>query len=99
MGDHPAVQKIAVRHNRTPSQVLLNWLYVQGIPTNPRSMNATHMLQNMNSFDFKLSKEEVQELLDIPDVMCEEDDRYECRRKSMPTPPPPPSPPAASVVV
>jgi len=83
--DHPVVRRIANQHQRLPSQVLLNWQYQQGIPTNPRSMNATHMVQNMNSFDFQLTKKEVEELLAIPDVMCEEDSWYECRNKTMPT--------------
>merc|ERR1712173_301180 len=88
--EHPLVIELAERHQRTPSQILLNWLYMQGIPTNPRSMNTTHMLQNMNSFDFKLTKADVKALLDIPDVMCDDDDWYECRNTTMPTPPPPP---------
>lgn len=89
--EHPVVKRIAERHHRLPSQVLLNWLFMQGIPSNPRSMNATHMMQNMHSFDFRLSEKEMKELLDIPDVMCDEDDWYECRNKTMPTPPPPPA--------
>jgi len=56
--EDPVVIKIAAAHNRTPAQVMLNWQVSLGIPVNPRCQNKTHMVDNLNIFDFSLSHEE-----------------------------------------
>jgi diketogulonate reductase-like aldo/keto reductase len=37
-------------HTHTHVQVLVQFLWSQGIPSNPRSMNAVHMRENLESF-------------------------------------------------
>ncbi len=55
--------KIAKRHKRTISQVALNWLiskpYVIAIP---KAASHQHMVENANSCDFKLSKEDLDDI-------------------------------------
>jgi len=61
LGD-PTVEAIAKSHNRTTGQVLLNHLASKDIIVLAKSTNPGRIRQNLESFDFSLSKEEVQKL-------------------------------------
>jgi len=61
LGD-PTVAAIAKSHNKTPGQVLLNHLASKDIIVLAKSTNPARILQNLESFDFNLSEEEVQQL-------------------------------------
>ena len=75
----PVVQRLASTHSRTPAQVLLQWQYALGIPTNPRSQNPEHMRENLNAFDFTLTSAQVNELSQRPQDLCVRDPGfYEC---------------------
>jgi diketogulonate reductase-like aldo/keto reductase len=77
--DEPAVLKIAAAHGRTAAEVVLAWEYALGIPTNPRSMDPAHMLQNMNIFDIQLTPAEMQTMGAFPQDYCDlPDNWYEC---------------------
>jgi len=76
--EDPLVQRIAQAHNRTAAQVFLQWHWAIGIPTNPRSQNAAHMRDNLNSYDFTLSDAEVKQLSSAPQDLCALDPNYEC---------------------
>jgi diketogulonate reductase-like aldo/keto reductase len=77
--DEPAVKAIAAAHGRSPAQVLLNWQYSLGIPTNPRSSDPAHMLENLNIFSFQLTPAEIQVLSTLPQDYCDLPDKwYEC---------------------
>lgn len=43
------------------AQVILAWLYQLGVPTNPRSYNASHLAENLAAYDgaLVLSNDEV----------------------------------------
>ena len=58
----PSVLAIAAAHNKTAAQVLIQWQYSEGMPINVRSQNAQHMIDNLNSYDFTLSGDEVRVL-------------------------------------
>ena len=45
----PVVLSIAAAHQTSPAIVILAWHYKLGIPFNPRSMNAAHMLENIGA--------------------------------------------------
>ncbi len=47
---------------KTPAQVVLRWHWQQGIVVNPRTLNPTHMMENLAIFDFELSVEEMMTL-------------------------------------
>ena len=73
------VKQIAAAHGRTPAQVLLNWQFQLGIPTNPRSQNAEHMRENLAAFDFNLTDSDMKALGGKPQDLCRKDPAwYEC---------------------
>lgn len=76
--DEPILKSIAAAHQRSPAQIIINWLWAQNIPTNPRSMNPSHMTENLNSFDFTLTPAEMQALSNMPQDYCSIDNWYEC---------------------
>ena len=62
----PAVRKIADAHGKSPAQVLIQWQYSEGMPINVRSQNVAHMKENLASYDFTLSDDEVKVLRSGP---------------------------------
>ena len=62
------------------AQVTIAWLWSLGVPSNPRSMNATHMLENLNAFDaVQLTQDEMNQLSNRPVDYCSIDNSfYEC---------------------
>jgi len=75
----PNVVKIAQTHGVTPAQVLIQWQYAIGVPINPRCQNAQHMRDNLNSYNFTLTADELQLLYSAPQDWCSIDPgMYEC---------------------
>ena len=76
----PVLLAIAAAHApATPAQVTLAWHWALGIPTNPRSMNAQHMADNLAAYDLTLSQTEIHMLSARPQDLCAEDANwYEC---------------------
>jgi len=60
--DDPTVLKLAKKYNKTAAQVLLRWSVETNVIVIPKSVNPERILQNSQIFDFKLTKEEVEEL-------------------------------------
>lgn len=54
--------QIGKKYNKTAAQVTLRWLVQQGIVVIPRSSNPAHMKENLNIFDFKLSKDDMDKI-------------------------------------
>jgi diketogulonate reductase-like aldo/keto reductase len=48
--EDPVITSLARAYNRTPAQILLRWTHQLGVPSNPRSMNETHMTENLEIF-------------------------------------------------
>ncbi|XP_022830935.1 aldo-keto reductase AKR2E4-like [Spodoptera litura] len=60
--DHPLLQGLAHRYNKTVPQILLRYLLDRDIVAIPRSTNKQRIRQNIDILDFSLRPEEVQEL-------------------------------------
>jgi diketogulonate reductase-like aldo/keto reductase len=61
--DHAPVQAIAARHAATPAQVALAWVLRQpGVVAIPKASSETHVRENRNALDLKLSDEDLREL-------------------------------------
>ncbi len=52
--------EIGKKHKKTNAQVSLRWHYQRGTIAIPRSSKIAHMAENIDIFDFKLSKSEMQ---------------------------------------
>ncbi|GEO25343.1 2,5-diketo-D-gluconic acid reductase [Alicyclobacillus acidoterrestris] len=52
--ENETLQKIARKHNKTVSQVILRWHYQLGAISIPRSSNPRRQLENISIFDFSL---------------------------------------------
>lgn len=80
----PVVTSIAAAHKRTPAAVMLAWHYQNGFAPNPRTFNATHMLDNLNAFDIVLDEGEMGQLNSRPQDWCAVDpNMYECAPETM----------------
>ncbi len=56
------LRKIAVEHNKTPSQVLIRWNLQHDCVPIPRSVSEPHIRENAAVFDFDLSRAEMDEI-------------------------------------
>lgn len=75
----PVLASIAKAHNQTPAAVVINWLWQQGIVTNPRTMRPSHMAANVAAYGFSLTPAEVSLLSSRPQDWCSLDPTfYEC---------------------
>ncbi|CAI2353548.1 unnamed protein product [Caenorhabditis sp. 36 PRJEB53466] len=62
----PVVQQLAAKYHKTAAQVLIRHLTQQGISAIPKSVNPDRIVENISTFDFKLSPEDVQLLDNVP---------------------------------
>merc|ERR1712139_628654 len=53
------VTSIGAKYNKTGAQVSLKWQVQQGIPVIPKASSATHLKENIDLFDWKLSAEDM----------------------------------------
>ncbi|AZB41774.1 aldo/keto reductase [Bacillus sp. FJAT-42376] len=56
------IQEIAKAHQKTAAQVVLRYDLQHGVITIPKSMNEERMQQNLDLFDFELTKEQMDQL-------------------------------------
>ena len=54
--------EIGKKYNKTAAQVTLRWLIQRGIIVIPRTSNPAYMKENLNVFDFKLNKSDMQKI-------------------------------------
>ncbi|UKT65962.1 aldo/keto reductase [Pedobacter mucosus] len=52
--------EIGEKHNKSNAQVSLRWHYQRGVIAIPRTVQKAHMIENLNIFDFKLTKSEME---------------------------------------
>lgn len=57
---NPVLAEIAKKHGKTIAQVCLRWHFQRGVVAIPRSQNKAHMIENLQIFDFKLDKTDLQ---------------------------------------
>ncbi len=58
----PLIQKLAQKYDRSPSQVVLNWLIRKNIVAIPRSKDRKHLLDNWKTLEWELRPEEVKQI-------------------------------------
>ena len=80
----PAVAIAARARNVTRAQVLLRWLLDQGIPTHPRTMDPTHMRENLAAAALAPLDAATTAALDaLGEDWCADDPEwYECTKKA-----------------
>lgn len=57
---NPVLAAIGKKHNKSIAQVCLRWHYQRGVVAIPRSSQKAHMIENLDIFDFKLDKKDLQ---------------------------------------
>ena len=57
--------EIGNKYHKTAAQVTLRWLIQQGIVVIPRTSNPAYMKENMDVFDFKLTKADMQQIMTL----------------------------------
>jgi polyketide reductase len=60
--ENDMLKEIADAHGKSIAQVSLRWLYEQGITFVPKSYDKQRMNQNLNIFDWALTKEDHQKI-------------------------------------
>jgi 2,5-diketo-D-gluconate reductase A len=63
--EDPVIGAIAEKHGKTPAQVLLNWNASRGNIVLPKSLTASRIQSNLNSFDFQLPDEDIQAINEL----------------------------------
>ncbi|MFC4907441.1 aldo/keto reductase [Actinomadura gamaensis] len=71
--DEPVVRDLAVRHGRTPAQIVLRWHLELGLVPLPKSLKPERLASNIDVFGFRLAPEEVEALSGL-DGTAEPDD-------------------------
>lgn len=57
--DIPLLQKMAEKYAKTPAQIMLRWHLQLGVIPLPKSVREAHIRENIDIFDFELSREEM----------------------------------------
>lgn len=60
--DHPIIQKLALKYEKTPAQIILRWHFENGIIAIPKSSHRMRMLENLDIFNFRLSADDLIEI-------------------------------------
>ncbi|MGH7195651.1 MAG: aldo/keto reductase [Candidatus Saccharimonadales bacterium] len=60
--DNPLLQELAKKHHKSFAQIMLRWLIQNGLIILPKSVTPKRIQENINIFDFKLDKEDMQNL-------------------------------------
>nr|URS65385.1 rhazimal reductase [Alstonia scholaris] len=64
--ENPILVEIAASKNKTVAQVALRWIYEQGASFIMRTFNKDRMFENVQIFDWELTKEELDKIQKIP---------------------------------
>lgn len=57
--NHPVIQEIAEKYNKTVAQVLLRWDIQIGVVTIPKSTHKERIYENADIYDFELTQEDM----------------------------------------
>lgn len=61
----PVICKIARSHGKTAAQIILRWNLQRGVSVIPGSANPQHIRENLDIFDFELSKEDMEAIRNL----------------------------------
>lgn len=64
--DEPAIVAAAQAHGKSPAQVALRWQIQEGNVVFPKTLNPSHMKQNLDVFDFALTDAEMAAINALP---------------------------------
>lgn len=62
MFDNPTLKSIGDKHDKSIAQVILRWLLQRGIVPLSKTVNKERMLQNIDIFDFELTKDDMDKI-------------------------------------
>ncbi|XP_039748298.1 aldo-keto reductase AKR2E4-like [Pararge aegeria] len=65
--DNPTLLEIATKYSKTTPQVVLRWLVDRNIIPIPKTVKYSRLKENINIFDFELTKEEIQKINEFDD--------------------------------
>lgn len=65
LANDPALKGIAKRHEKTVAQVSLAWLMQHGLSVIPKAAKETHLKENLDSLEFKLTAQDMTEINNI----------------------------------
>lgn len=65
---NPTLEKIAQKYGKTTAQICLRWELQLGVLPLPKSVHVQRMQQNMDCFDFSLSRDEMQQISALRDL-------------------------------
>jgi methylglyoxal/glyoxal reductase len=60
--NHPILEEIAHKYNKSVAQVILRWDLQHGVITIPKSVKEQRIIDNSNVFDFELSSEDMEKI-------------------------------------
>lgn len=60
--EEPIVKRLAKKYQKSAPQILLNWAINRGTITIPKTTNPEKISENINIFDFELTKGEIEEI-------------------------------------
>ena len=63
--NHPIITSIAEKHHKSPSQIVLRWHVQMGFIVIPGSKNPAHIKENIDLFDFELTKEDMAQIASL----------------------------------
>lgn len=77
-GDHqvaleqPIIVKLAKKYKKSPAQIIIRFMIDNGVIVIPKSSSKNRIIENINVFDFHLTREEINEIekLDIGARIC-----------------------------
>ena len=58
----PVINKIAKAHGKSPAQIIIRWHIQEGFSVIPGASNPDYIKENIDVFDFSLSRKEMQEI-------------------------------------
>lgn len=58
----PAIKELAESYQKTPAQIILNWIIANGMPAIPKSASFTRIEENLGALDFELSKQDNEQM-------------------------------------
>ncbi|UJR17666.1 hypothetical protein I4U23_004562 [Adineta vaga] len=77
----PVIISLARTYERTEAQILLRWIHQLGVASNPRSMNETHMQENLDIVlhPFSITDNDMMRINNLAQDTCKVDpDWFEC---------------------
>ncbi len=61
----PVIQKLAKKYGKSPAQIVLRWETQMGVIPIPKANSHAHQISNQQIFDFKLTEDEIQSIINL----------------------------------